>query len=80
MNENNISYIDWNALNSDAAGANTKEKLISNIKDTTKDKNVVIILMHDAADKILTYETLSDVINYLRDEGYRFDNFYSIMK
>lgn len=80
LNENNISYIDWNALNSDAAGANTKEKLISNIKDTTKDKNVVIILMHDAADKILTYETLSDVINYLRDEGYRFDNFYSIMK
>ena len=80
LNENNISYIDWNALNSDAAGANTKEKLISNIKDTTKDKNVVIILMHDAADKILTYETLSDVINYLRNEGYRFDNFYSIMK
>ncbi len=80
LNNQNISYIDWNALTSDAAGANTKEKIIKNLKSTVKDKNSVVILMHDASNKILTYETLPDVIKYLREQGYSFDNFYSIMK
>lgn len=80
LNKKNISFIDWNALTNDAAGANTKEKILSNLKKTVKDKNSVVILMHDASNKILTYETLPDIINYLREQGYRFDNFYSIMK
>lgn len=80
LNKQNISYIDWNALTSDAAGANTKKKLLKNLKNSVKDKNSVVILMHDASNKILTYETLSDVIKYLREQGYSFDNFYSIMK
>lgn len=80
LNNRNISFIDWNALTSDAAGANTKEKLLDNLKDTVQDKNSVVILMHDASNKILTYETLPDVIQYLREQGYSFNNFYSIMK
>ena len=80
LHKHDISFIDWNALTSDAAGANTKEKLIENLKETVKNKKSVVILMHDASNKILTYETLPDVIQYLKDEGYSFDNFYSIMK
>lgn len=80
LNENNISYIDWNVLTGDAEGANTKEKILSNIKKYTKDKGTIVVLMHDAASKILTYETLKDVIDYLRSEGYTFDNFYGIMQ
>ena len=80
LHKHDISFIDWNALTSDAAGANTKEKLIENLKETVKNKKSVVILMHDASNKILTYETLPDVIKYLKDEGYSFDNFYSIMK
>lgn len=80
LNKKNISYIDWNALTNDAAGANTKKKLLKNLKETVKDKNSVVILMHDASNKILTYEALTDVIQYLREKGYTFDNFYSIMK
>lgn len=80
LHKQNISYIDWNALTSDAAGANTKEKIVKNLKSTVKDKNSVVILMHDASNKILTYETLPDIIQYLREQGYSFDNFYSIMK
>lgn len=80
LHKQNISFIDWNALTSDAAGANTKEKIVKNLKATVKDKNSVVILMHDASNKILTYETLPDVIQYLREQGYSFDNFYSIMK
>lgn len=80
LNENNISYIDWNVLTGDAAGANTKEKIIKNIKSHTKDKGNIVVLMHDASSKILTYETLNEVIDYLRSQGYTFDNFYSIMQ
>lgn len=80
LNENDISYIDWNVLTGDAEGANTKEKVLKNIKKYTEDKGTIVVLMHDASSKILTYETLKDVINYLRSEGYTFENFYYIMQ
>lgn len=80
LNKNNISYIDWNVLTGDAQGANTKESILKNIKKYTKNKGNIVVLMHDSSSKILTYETLVDVINYLKGEGYVFDNFYSIMK
>lgn len=79
LNENNISYIDWNALSQDSAGAKTREALIDNIKKTVGEKQSVVILMHDAGDKILTYETLPEVIAYLREKGYTFKNFYDVM-
>lgn len=80
LNNHQISYIDWNCLTKDAEGANTKEKILENVKKYSVDKNVIILLMHDASTKILTYETLSDVIEFYRKQGYQFDNFYSIMK
>lgn len=79
LNKNDISYIDWNVLTGDAEGANTKEKILENLKKHTTDKGNIVVLMHDSSSKILTYETLKDVINYLRNEGYTFDNFYKIM-
>lgn len=80
LQENQIGYIDWNALSSDAAGAKTKEALLENVKNSVGEKNTVVILMHDAGDKILTYEVLPDVIAYLRETGYAFKSFYDIMK
>jgi len=80
LEQNNICHVDWNALSQDSAGAKTKEALIQNVIDTVGNKNVVVILMHDAGDKILTYETLPDVIAYLKGQGYSFKNFYDIMK
>lgn len=80
LNENQIGYIDWNALSSDAAGAKTKEELLENIKQTVGEKKTVVILMHDAGDKILTYEVLPEIIQYLKEKGYTFKNFYNIMK
>ncbi|MBO5478835.1 MAG: polysaccharide deacetylase [Clostridia bacterium] len=80
LRENQIGYIDWNALSSDAAGAKTKEALLESVKSTVGEKNTVVILMHDAGDKILTYEVLPEVIAYLREKGYIFKNFYDIMK
>lgn len=80
LNSNNISYLDWNVLTGDAEGANTKEKIMKYIEKYVKNKGPIVILMHDASSKILTYETLKDVIDYLREQGYTFKNFYDIMQ
>lgn len=79
LKEQGIVYLDWNALSKDAEGAKTKEDLLQNVIDTTGNKQSVVLLMHDAADKILTYEILLDVIKYYRDNGYEFKNIYDIL-
>ena len=78
--QNNIAYLDWNALTNDAAGANTKEEMMEYLVSTVGEKSNVVILMHDAADKILTYELLPEIIDYLAEKGYTFENFYNIIK
>ena len=80
LNSKDISYIDWNVLTGDAEGAITKESILKNIGKNIKNKGNIVVLMHDSSSKILTYETLKDVIDYLRSQGYTFDNFYSIMQ
>ena len=79
LNNNGIASLDWNALSKDSEGAKTKEQLIQNVITTVGTKNCVVILMHDANNKILTYETLIDVINYLRENGYTFKCLYDIL-
>lgn len=80
LDQNNVASIDWNALSQDAAGAKTKEALLENVKTSVGQKNTVVILMHDAGDKILTYEVLPEVIGYLKEQGYIFRTFYDVMK
>lgn len=73
LENNKIRYCDWNALNGDAEGGTpTAEQLITRVKKTTKDKEDVVILMHDAASKKTTAEALPEIIEYLLDEGYTF--------
>lgn len=79
LKEQGIASLDWNSLSKDAEGAKTKEDLLQNVIDTIGEKQNVVILMHDAADKILTYETLPDVIQYLRDNDYQFKTIYDIL-
>lgn len=79
LRQNGIVSLDWNALSKDAEGAKTKEALLQNVIDTIGTKKSVVILMHDAANKILTYETLPDIIKYLRDNGYTFKTLYDIL-
>ena len=59
--------------------AKTKEALLQNVKDTMGEKDSVVILMHDSSDKILTYEMLSDLISYLKEKGYKFENIYDLL-
>lgn len=79
LRQNNIVSLDWNALSKDADGAHTKESIMENVRTTVGEKNSVVILMHDASDKILTYETLPDVIQFFRENGYTFKTIYDIL-
>lgn len=80
LEENNVAYLDWNALTSDAVAGTSKDELIRSLKETVKGKDSVVILMHDAGNKKDTLETLPEVIGYLREEGYQFKNIYDFMK
>lgn len=67
------TYVDWNALNGDAEHQHVPaDKLIARIQSSTKGKNHVVILMHDAATKGTTVEALPKVIEYLKSQGYEF--------
>ena len=79
LRENNIAYIDWNALSGDAEGITDIDALVERVKQTTANKNSVVLLMHDAGDKTYTLDALPRIIEYLREEGYEFLNFYDIL-
>lgn len=81
LEQNNILYIDWNALTGDSEKSNlTEEYLMNNLQKTTNEKSSVVILMHDSQAKRITVDCLPKVIEYLRQQGYEFENFYSIIK
>lgn len=80
LEQNGILHVDWNALTSDAAGAKTTQQFIEELEKTVPQHNSVIVLMHDAGNKVATAEALPTIIQYFRERGYEFENFYSIMK
>ena len=80
LEQNDILHIDWNALTSDAAGAKTTEEFISELDKTVPKHNSVVVLMHDAGNKTATANALPAIIKYFRDQGFEFENFYSIIK
>ena len=75
-----IAFTNWNCLTEDAAGSNTKEQCMNSFIKSKEDQNSLIVLMHDAADKQQTVETLPELIQYLKNEGYEFKTFYDIYK
>ncbi len=66
-------YVDWNSLNGDAEGKKrTPEELINRVKESSENKDNLIILMHDAPGKETTVQALPDIIQYLKKQGYEF--------
>lgn len=66
-------YFDWNVSSGDASKPTAdKESIISNVKSGCTGKKTPIILMHDSAPKTTTAESLQEIINYLRAQGYSF--------
>lgn len=80
LEQNEVLHIDWNALTSDSAGAKTTEEFIAELEKTVYKYNSVVVLMHDAGNKKATAEALPTIIQYFRDRGFEFENFYSVIK
>lgn len=75
----NYAYIDWNCLNNDSVKKYTSSQLVNNLKKSCKNKDTLVILMHDTKDVSNSSLALEDSIEYLKSEGYSFRNFYSII-
>ena len=72
------TYIDWNALNKDSEQKYTKEQLLNNLISSSKNKNTLVILMHDTNDVNDSSIILKDSIDYLKSQSYEFKNFYDV--
>ncbi|MFI3209550.1 MAG: polysaccharide deacetylase family protein [Peptostreptococcaceae bacterium] len=73
LEENNMASIDWNALIRDAEGhRKNAPELFKNAVDTSKGKEMVVLLMHDMYGKEETANALDDIIRYYKDMGYEF--------
>lgn len=79
LSDNNILYVDWNALNNDSVGKPTAESLVNDLKNTVGTKNSVVILMHDTGAKQLTVDTFPQILDYLIEQGYKFKTFYDVI-
>ena len=79
LEQNDIAYVDWNSLTNDSVGKPTYDSLIKDLKITSNGKNKIVVLMHDTGAKQLTADTLTEIIQYLKEQGYCFKNFYDIM-
>ena len=77
--EMNYAYIDWNCLNNDSMKKYSNEQLLYNLKQSCKNKNTLVILMHDTKDVSDSSLVLKDSILYLKSQGYTFKNFYDLL-
>lgn len=79
LNEIGYYYIDWNALNNDSMQKYSASALIQNLKNSCKNKDTLVILMHDTTDVSKSYTALQASIQFLKQEGYSFSTFYSLL-
>ena len=75
-----FNYIDWNCLNNDSVKKYSSSQLVNNLIKSSKNKDILVILMHDTKDVSNSSLVLKDSIKYLKGKGYVFKNFYDILQ
>lgn len=75
-----FNYIDWNCLNNDSVKKYSSSQLLNNLIKSSKNKDILVILMHDTKDVSNSSLVLKDSIKYLKGKGYVFKNFYDILQ
>lgn len=79
LSDINYTYIDWNCLNNDSVKKYSHSQLLNNLKKSSKNKGTLVILMHDTSDVNDTPSILKESIDYLKEQGYEFRNFYDLL-
>lgn len=73
LDKKSITYYDWNVANGDAVGIDLSQKeLISNVLTGVDKHTKSIVLMHDAASKQKTVQSLSKLIETLQKQDVEF--------
>lgn len=72
LREEELAYFDWNVASEDAGSVKlAPERIAQNVLEGTKDKQCGVVLLHDAADKHTTVESLPLILDALtKDEEY----------
>ncbi|WAA12810.1 polysaccharide deacetylase family protein [Fervidibacillus halotolerans] len=72
--ESGYQYFDWNVSARDAVvRTQDKEVIIQSVLEGAKNKNKIVILMHDMDSKTTTVEALPKIIDELTKQGFVFD-------
>lgn len=70
LNENGITYFDWNIASGDAvSGQLSADVIVENCVTKLDSTNECMILMHDATEKKTTVEALPEIIQTIQDRG-----------
>jgi len=73
-NNRGYIFIDWNVTNGDArSNKYTAAEAFAQIKQQVKQQKEIVVLMHDSSTKAATAQALPQVIEFLKEKGYRFE-------
>lgn len=74
VQERGYAYFDWNVDSCDASKRTAPtQTIVDSVLNGTKGMNRICILMHDNVDKTTTVEALPQIIDGLRQQGYKFE-------
>lgn len=69
LNEQGVTYFDWNISAGDAVSAYTAEEIVENVTADVVKYKTSVVLLHDSADKPVTAEALGPLIEALQSMG-----------
>ncbi|MGN0141311.1 MAG: polysaccharide deacetylase family protein [Roseburia sp.] len=69
LNEQGVTYFDWNVSAGDAVAAYTAEEIVENVTADVVKYKTSVVLLHDAADNATTAEALGPLIEALQAMG-----------
>ena len=69
LNQEQITYFDWNVTAGDTASGYTKEDVLNNVLGGVSKYKTSVVLLHDGANKSTTVEVLGSLIEQLMQQG-----------
>ena len=66
LNDEDITFFDWNVAGGDATGGATKATIYNNVVNNVPRFKHSIVLLHDSADKMSTVEALPEIIEAIQ--------------
>lgn len=70
LDQEGITYFDWNITASDAEGKNlSKEQILANVQKDSEKYMTSVVLLHDTGQKRTTVEALPEIIEFYQKSG-----------